>query len=428
MSEMPVRYMPLLFVVLILCICSIAPLSLRNGKGERTPTLSNSVGRSNSVQNFAHYTYKAAVEDQSPTILVDFIAEKFSAKKTQAKQWLVYKSVYVNDEIQDKYNFDLRVGDIVSVRLGKIDTSKQQLNSCAVGRLPNGLKIVYEDSSIIVIEKPHKMLVSAKDIALKDKTTKAIQTALHHINSVLGKRKKSSKAMLVHSLDEDASGLMIFAKTLSAKEYLLSNWYSNIGKTFTCICYGKLSPLQGILSCSGNKYNESFKRVEIASVSIPGELNKDVTSYGQIGGIKYNYTSSYRSLDVSSNMPYSMVEFSLDRMSTEQLQLKLCQLEKPVVGDLKRITSTGGDYDPLRRLCMHCSEIKLFHPETKEKMSFQSPVPSSFLSLLRRKSGKGDLSVESVINRTNDNDDYDDEIYEKRNIEIVKISDFLKQK
>ena len=288
-----------------------------------------------------NYIHRAQVTEDDPKKLLEFVYTVFpDVKRTQAKQWLQYSSLLVNDEPQAKFDLPLRLGDWISVRGGKFrgeqrSSSTGERPKKSYGALPNGLKILFEDEALFVVEKPPGIAVSSsqqvspsnarRDSKTVNNTTDvildqaAIRTAqrkaipaksnfksVHSIvSSFLGKRAGSSesKVFVVNRLDDDVSGLVLFAKSAAAKEYLLKNWNS-FGVVHFVLCEGLMFPQQGTVKT----FMDEGESVVVCSQHIAESSSKDPTP--DISSARSNpmrlAVSHYRTLESFSTNPFSV--------------------------------------------------------------------------------------------------------------------------
>ena len=115
----------------------------------------------------------------------------------------------VNNEPQSQYNLQLYPGDVIAVRAGKIKVS-----SGGGGRfstLPVSLKVVFEDESILIVDKPANMKVSNSKQSCSTSSSSSSISVFNHLTKIISK--KSEKIYLISHLDDEASGLIVFAKT-----------------------------------------------------------------------------------------------------------------------------------------------------------------------------------------------------------------------
>jgi 23S rRNA-/tRNA-specific pseudouridylate synthase len=281
------------------------------------------------IDNRPNHIHRAQVIDSHPRKLLEFVCTVFpDVKRTQAKQWLQYDSLLVNDEAQSKFDLPLRVGDWISVRAGKSKGKSRPSGGSSSGErkktygtLPSGLKIVYEDEALFVVEKPHGIAVSSsqqsrehrtsasnstgavdklgKRIISKKESVSVSNTNTVHsvVSSFVGKRAGSSesKVFVVNRLDDDVSGLVLFAKSASAKEHLLKNW-DTFGIVYNVLCEGIFFPQQGTIKT----YMDEGASHVVCSLT---KSNGTATKSGSTGGSRVSVpaVSHYRTLESASS-------------------------------------------------------------------------------------------------------------------------------
>ena len=152
-------------------------------------------------------------------------------KRTKVRQWLKYESVHVNGRSITRSNHPLQTGDLVSIR------AEDEVR--AEGLLPPGMKVLFEDASLIVIEKPEHLL-SMASATERDKTAYAFLT--DYVRR--GNPQRSERVWIVHRLDRESSGLMVFAKTKAAKHALQTHW-SKAEKRYLAVVEGNRAACKG---------------------------------------------------------------------------------------------------------------------------------------------------------------------------------------
>jgi RluA family pseudouridine synthase len=217
---------------------------------------------------------------------------------------------------------------------------------------PKGITILYEDYDIIVIEKNHGLLTVETD---KEK----VNTVDFLLNGYVKKgNPKSGKCVhVVHRLDRDTSGVLIFAKNLQSKRYLQDHW-KKATKTYYAVVHGILEEKQGLLS----SYLTQNAIYRVYSVEDPeaGKLSK----------------TEYKVLKESEN--YSLIEVNLLTGRKNQIRVHFSEAGHPVAGD----KMYGEDDKGIKWLCLHAAKLSINHPVTKERMTFETKIPAYFNSLL----------------------------------------------
>lgn len=212
------------------------------------------------------------------------------------------------------------------------------------------LDIVYEDKDIIVINKPTHLLTISTD-------NEKEKTLFHKVYLYLKKKNKNNKVFVVHRLDKDTSGLIVFAKSEMVKKKLQNNWDQSI-RNYVAVVNGNVEKDKETL----RSYLKETKTLLVYSTKDKsGDLA--ITSYQKI----------------ISNKEYSLLSIKIKTGRKNQIRVQLNDINHPIVGDKKY----GIKKDPLRRLCLHANYLEFMHPITNKKMSFDIDIPNSFISLCK---------------------------------------------
>lgn len=276
--------------------------------------------------------------------------------KKEIKQYLSHGSISVNGKARTKYNYQLKPGDTVDISSEKEAANKQLLTKSFIHP-------VYEDDDLIVVDKPSGLLTIANETNYSDtlyyKVTDYVRTALSYERSA---GKKEARIFIVHRLDQDASGLIVFAKNEKAKIDLQGNW-DTAGKKYYAVVEGcpkeKTGEIRSYLT-----ENEAY-RVYSASKSGQGKLA--VTQYKVIKAIP----------------GYSLLDVALITGRKNQIRVHFSEIGCPIIGDRKY----GAKTNPVKRLGLHAYYLNFIHPAEKKKMVFQIELPDKikhFLNLSSR--------------------------------------------
>jgi 23S rRNA pseudouridine1911/1915/1917 synthase len=268
--------------------------------------------------------------------LLTFLTSVLPAKeKSNAKALLKYRAVYVNGVCVSKYNRALLPGQIVSIQ------SKDESQ-----RL-----ILYEDAQLLVIDKPAGLLTVAAQSGETD-------TAYYMMTSYVQKRNPGNRLFVVHRLDRDTSGVLLFAKTESMKHLLQDNWSKLVvTRGYTAVLEGTPLKSSGVIR---SKLQETQTHIVYESV----EGQEAITQYRVL----------------QSNDRYSLVDIRLQTGRKNQIRVHMKGMSHPVVGD-KKYPST---LDPLHRLGLHAHLLEIEHPVNGKMLSFSSEVPHSFTALFSK--------------------------------------------
>lgn len=286
------------------------------------------------------------VDEQPDEIrLLDFLAERFpDRKRTGLKQMLAHRQVKVGGNIVTQATRPLVAGDEVLVNLSREFREFHHRR----------LRIVHEDDDVIVVYKGYGLLSMADD------TARSAETAYSILREYLKNEHHGNKLFIVHRLDRDTSGLMLFAKTVEAKEALQHNWNNMVlERKYLCVVEGTPDPADGTV----RSYLKENSRHEVYSVP-------DASEGGKLA------ITRYRTLGSRGN--FSLVECELDTGRKNQIRVHMKQLGTPISGDRRY----GGAPSPIHRMALHAQSLKFVHPVTRRQMSFSTPVPDSFRRLV----------------------------------------------
>lgn len=277
-----------------------------------------------------------AVRVSEPGPLLDFLLRHFAhLKRAKVIEILKHGSVRVNGRLVTLHRHPLKAGDRIEF-LSREKASEEKLKHDL------GLKIVYEDDAVIVVHKKAGLLTVS--------TAKEKELTLQFLLN------EYTRAHAVHRLDRDTSGLVVFAKTETAKQTLQANW-PKVVKKYLAVTEGV--PREAAGTVKSKLFEDKFKRV--FSSSRPG--SKDAVTH-------------YRVLN--SNARHALLEITLETGRKNQIRVHLGDIGCPVVGDAKY----GAKTNPIERLALHAFHLEFPHPSTGEQMAFVLRTPKSFETLL----------------------------------------------
>lgn len=268
-------------------------------------------------------------------LLIEFLLNHYSRKN--AKNLLKYKQVKVNGIVMSQFNYQLKKGDEIVVSKGSFSKTN--------------LDILYEDDELIVINKPSGLL----SIAGGNEKEK---TAYHLVGEYLKSKNNKAKVFVVHRLDKDTSGVLMFAKNEIIKNKLQNNWNEIVYKRgYLAIVEGKLDKKKGQIK---NYLDESKTQMVYVSNHRKGKLA--ITNYQVLKESRYN----------------SLLEIFLDTGRKNQIRVHMQYLGHSIVGDKKY----GAATNPLKRMGLHSHVFAFVHPDTKVKMEFKAAMPEVFKKCL----------------------------------------------
>ena len=286
----------------------------------------------------------SSVEQPSPLLEYLFAAWP-EVKKTQVRHWLKFQSVLVNGRVVTQFDHALRKGDEVAIRTDRYAVPKTVLSF--------GMKVHFEDDDIIVIDKPSGLLSIASD-SEKEKT--AYYQLTDYVRG--GSNRSKERVWIVHRLDRDTSGLMVYAKNFESKETLQGNW-DRFEKYYEAVVEGRMPETEGTFA---SHLDESHRHRVFST------RETELTRYA---------VTHFRVLGMGRTR--SLVGLRLETGRRHQIRVHLSEAGFPIVGDLKYEAATN----PLRRLVLHSSELKLQHPRTGRWLRFRSPLPRDLSRLVR---------------------------------------------
>ncbi len=283
---------------------------------------------------------KFEVEEASELLI--FLLTKLPQKsRNNVKVLLRDKNVYVDGEVISQYNCVLKIGQNVEIKWEK-RTEEQKLR---------GLRIIFEDQYLVVIEKEAGVLSIATD-KQKDNTAYSV------LSEYLKKQDPANRIFVVHRLDKDTSGIMMYAKSQKIQKILQESWNDNIlERTYIAVVEGKVEkPVGKIIS-----YLVESKALIMYSSQNPELGQKAITYYETIKTSKH----------------YSLLQVNLETGRKNQIRVHMQDLGHSVVGDVKY----GAASNPIKRLGLHALVLSFKHPVSKEAMRFETETPKVFLGL-----------------------------------------------
>ena len=279
------------------------------------------------------------VREQMP--LMEFLMKEMSGiSRNRVKDLLAGHAIMVDRQLVTRYDFPLEVGQTVLVSRHKRSTELRN----------KYVKIIYEDKDIIVIEKSEGILSMAS--APGQYCVKTI------LDEYFRGRHFPCTAHVVHRLDRDTSGLMIYAKSLEARKILEENWHNIVfDRRYVAVLCGEMKQEGGTVH-SWLKDNKAYVTY---SSPVDNGGKEAITHYRRI----------------ATNRHYTLAEMRLETGRKNQIRVHMKDLGYPVAGDDKY----GYGPCPLHRLALHAFRLYFYHPKTGELMKFETPYPTAFAKL-----------------------------------------------
>lgn len=268
-----------------------------------------------------------------------------SKSRNDIKSLLAHHQILVNNKVITQYNYPLEIGQQVVVNWTKVLMEKQ----------PQGLNIIFEDPYIIVIEKQAGLLSIATP-------TQKEQTAYTILSEHVKKSDAKNKIFVLHRLDRDTSGVMMFAKSEKVQQLLQNAWKEVVfERSYVAVVEGLVTQEQGTIT----SWLTESKALIMYSSRTPNNGQKAVTHYKVL----------------QKNKNYSLLEVKLETGRKNQIRVHMKDIGHSVIGDKKY----GATKHPLGRLGLHARVLAFKHPITGEDVRYETDIPKEFLNLFNQK-------------------------------------------
>lgn len=296
--------------------------------------------RTNTSQNGDGYDIYTV--DHNAELLPWLLETLKKESRSKIKATLQGRGIKVNGKQVTQYNYPLKPGMKVAV-------SKSKKNDTFKSRY---LKIVYEDRYLVVVEKNVGILsMAAGHASLNVKTV---------LDDYFRRTRQRCTAHVVHRLDRDTSGLMIYAKDIEVEQLFERDWHHIVyDRRYVAVVSGEMEEDGGTIA-NWLKDNKAY-----VTYSSPVD-----------NGGKYAITHFHT---LKRTVEHSLVEFRLETGRKNQIRVHCADMGHPVCGDMKY----GNGDNPLNRLCLHAYVLCFYHPITHRRMEFETPIPTPFLHLLK---------------------------------------------
>ena len=278
------------------------------------------------------------VKENAP--LLEYLINNVSESRSKLKATLQGRGIAVNGRMVTQFDYQLKAGDKIIISRHK---KQNQFKSRYV-------KIVYEDRWLVVVEKNIGILsMAAGHSSLNVKSV---------LDDYFLKSRQKCRAHVVHRLDRDTSGLMVYAKDIETEQILEHNWHQIVyDRRYVAVVSGEMEQNNGTIA-NWLKDNKAY-----ITYSSPTD-----------NGGKYAVTH-FQVLNRTTE--HSLVEYKLETGRKNQIRVHSADMGHPICGDMKY----GNGDDPLHRLCLHAYMLCFTHPVTGEPMEFSTPIPTAFRSL-----------------------------------------------
>lgn len=281
---------------------------------------------------------------EQPSTLLPFLLSNVKGKsRNNVKSLLSRRLVAVDGRPTSQFNAPLSPGQQVSL----LSTPAPR----GGGALP--FPILYEDNQLIAVNKPAKLLSVANE---KERS----RTAYRLVTDYMKSQHVDNRVYVVHRLDRDTSGVLLFAKDPDTKALLQDNWNHMITRR------GYLAVVEGVPHPDRDSIRSHLVETaaHLSFSGAPGPNAKEAITNYQV---------------IKSAHGYALLDISIDTGRKNQIRVHMKELGCPVAGDKQY----GARTNPIRRLCLHANELSFTHPATGEAVSFKAKMPRDFNRVFR---------------------------------------------
>lgn len=271
--------------------------------------------------------------------LLEYLYEHLDMPKKRVKQYLVHGAVYVNEDRVTQYNYPLVAGMKIM-----IDTNSKNSRS-----LP--FSIIFEDDHLLVVNKPSGLLTIATE---KEKE----RTLYHIVRDYVASKNPHGRIFIVHRLDKDTSGIVLFAKDEKTKNQLQENWNDYVSlREYTAIVCGHPKEESGQIV----QYLKETK-TNLVYVSPREDGKKAITNYSVL----------------KTSDKYSMLKVTIETGRRNQIRVAFASKKMPILGDKKY-----GEKSKVNRLYLHANRLKIYYPVIKKDILFETSIPTEFKKMMQ---------------------------------------------
>lgn len=295
--------------------------------------------RNNAYQQQEQYDHYVV---DAPSELLEWLLANLKQSRSKVKATLQGRGVRVGGKVVTQFDYRLEPG--MKVAVSKVKKAAE-LKSRYV-------RLVYEDRHLVVVEKQAGILSMAAGHS--SLTVKAV------LDDYFRRSNQRCTAHVVHRLDRDTSGLMIYAKEMQTEQILEHEWHERVyDRRYVAVVSGEMERDEGTVA--------SWLRDNKAYITYSSPVDN---------GGKYAVTH-YHTL--ARTTQHSLVEYVLETGRKNQIRVHSADIGHPVCGDVKY----GNGDDPIGRLCLHAYVLCFVHPITNRRLEFETPVPVAFRKLFK---------------------------------------------
>ena len=278
-----------------------------------------------------------------PAELMAFLLTRLpQAGRRKAKLLLAHGQVSVQGSVVTQYNHALQAGETVRIQWDKVEVEAG----------PGNVRILFEDAHLIVVDKPAGLLTMATP---QEKE----HTAYRQLMDYLQRGDPTQRVYIVHRLDRDTSGVLLFAKSADVQQALQANWRDAVlERTYAVLVEGRVRNSEGTVT----SWLKESRTLQMRSSRVPNGGQKAITHYSVL----------------QATDAYSLLQARLETGRKNQIRVHMEDLGHSVVGDRKY----GAKGNPLGRLGLHAQILAFVHPTTHETLRFETEIPKKFRALL----------------------------------------------
>ncbi len=280
--------------------------------------------------------------NESAELMTFLLAKMGGMSRNAIKSLLAHRQVMVNDKITTQFNMALNPGDKVSINSsrGNVELTHPKL------------KIIFEDQYLIVVDKKEGLLTVSTGKG--DETT-----AFSILKNYVKKSSPQNRIFVVHRIDRETSGIIVFAKTREIQLAMQERWHEVVTRrVYVALVEGKMEKESDTIV---TWLTENEKSLRIHSSATDNGGQQAITHYRC----------------VKSNDKYSLLEVELETGRKNQIRVHMEGIGHPIAGDKKY----GSLSSPIGRMGLHARILAFIHPMTLEEVKFETPVPRNFLAL-----------------------------------------------
>lgn len=273
--------------------------------------------------------------------LLEYLYDNLDMPKKRIKQYLTHGSVYVNNNRIKQFDYQLIPG--MSIMIDTDNKNKKELP----------FDIIYEDDNIIVVNKPSGLLTIATE---KEKE----RTLYHIVREYLVSKDRTARLFIVHRLDKDTSGIVIFAKNEKIKNQLQENWNDYVSlREYSAVVYGHMN----------KERDRIVQHLKETKTNLVYPVNNNDGKEA---------ITNYRVIKENKN--YSLLSIVIETGRKNQIRVALKSLKHNIVGDKKY----GDPKDKADRLYLHANRLKIYYPVIKKDILFEIANPTEFKKIMNR--------------------------------------------